>query len=218
MCRRPLPRRPCPSLERGHRARRDCRQAALIPARAVPVLQAQPDAARYQTRVGDSLWRIARDTRPGNSVAIQEQMDAILALNPTAFINGDPERLRAGQELILPTAAQMGVSSPSAQPFAAPVPSPADTAGWATELAGRLTIEEPKVQALTAEAEAMQQRLTALETRFQNLLGEQEFRDAQIASLQAELDVMRQARDAAQRDRKSTRLNSSHVKISYAVF
>ena len=169
------------------------------PARAVPVLRAQPDAARYQTRVGDSLWRIARDTRPGDSVAIQEQMDAILALNPTAFINGDPERLRAGQELILPTAAQMGVSSPSAQPFAAPVPRPADTGGRATELAGRLTIEEPKVQALTAEAEAMQQRLTTLETRFQSLLGELEFRDAQIASLQAELDIMRQARDAAQR-------------------
>lgn len=169
------------------------------PARAVPVLQPQPNAARYQTRVGDSLWRIAQDTRPGDSVAIQDQMDAILTLNPTAFINGDPGRLRAGQELILPTAVQMGVSSPSAQPSAVPVSWPADTAGRATELAGRLTIEEPKVQALTAEAEAMQQRLTTLETRFQSLLGELEFRDAQIASLQAELDIMRQARDAAQR-------------------
>lgn len=173
--------------------------ARPAPARALSSLQPQPGADRYQTRAGDSLWQVARATRLAPSVGIDEQMDAILALNADAFINGDPGLLRAGQELVLPTAQQVGLPSPAEpQPRSEPASGHGAVAVSAAELAGRVSIEEPKVHALTAEAEAMQQRLDILENRFQGLLGELEARDVQIASLQAELEIMRQARDTTE--------------------
>src|SRR5699024_7293244 len=60
----------------------------------------------------------------------------------------------------------------------------------------RLRIEEPMLQATAAENEELKNRLGVLESRFNLLLGELDSRDRQIASLQAELDVMRRARDA----------------------
>ncbi|EZQ20354.1 hypothetical protein CF98_05980 [Halopseudomonas bauzanensis] len=150
---------------------------------ALPDLQPQADAGRYETSVGDSLWAIAQATRADESVAVARQMRAIRALNPEAFVNGDMDRLRVGRELILPTAAQMGVTGDvSVEP-------------------PQLRIEEPQLEAAVgaalAESEQMQSRLAALESRFNALLAELEERDRQITSLQAELEAARNARAAA---------------------
>ncbi len=164
----------------------------------VPALQPQPGAERYQTVTGDSLWTIAAATRPDESIPVQRQMDAILGLNPHAFVNGDPSRLRAGQQLVLPVAEQVGAtpsaparvpSAAEAAPVIAEVPSPA-------QASDRLRIEEPQV--LGAEAEELQNRLNIIESRFLGLLGELEQRDAQIASLQADLESLREARAVEQ--------------------
>jgi len=150
---------------------------------ALPDLQPQADAGRYETAVGDSLWAIAQATRADESVAVARQMRAIRALNPEAFVNGDMDRLRVGRELILPTAAQMGVTGDvSVEP-------------------PQLRIEEPQLEAAVgaalAESEQMQSRLAALESRFNALLAELEERDRQIINLQAELEATRNARAAA---------------------
>lgn len=170
--------------------------ARAVAPRALPTLQPEPGAAHYQSRPGDSLWGIARDTRVEPSVSVQRQMDAILALNPQAFVNGDPGRLRIDQLLVLPSARQLGLdpaaASPSAEEAVAQSARPREAP---FESADQLRIEEPLVQTLTEETEAMQQRLSTLESRFHGLLAELEARDAQIASLQAELEVLRQARD-----------------------
>ena len=69
---------------------------------------AKPAAAgastQYTTSARDTLWEIAAKSRNGGSV--QQTMLAIQALNPDAFINGNINRLKTGQVLRLPDAAQ----------------------------------------------------------------------------------------------------------------
>ena len=61
-------------------------------------------SAQYTTSARDTLWEIAAKARNGASV--QQTMLAIQALNPDAFINGNINRLKTGQVLRLPEAAQ----------------------------------------------------------------------------------------------------------------
>lgn len=85
----------------------------------LPDITAQPNADIYSTVAGDTLWDIAAKTRPADSVSIRDNMLAIQALNPQAFIGGDIGRLRSGARLVLPTAEQLGVAAPSAAVSAA---------------------------------------------------------------------------------------------------
>jgi pilus assembly protein FimV len=59
---------------------------------------------QYTTAPRDTLWEIAAKARNGGSV--QQTMLAIQALNPDAFIDGNINRLKAGQVLRLPDQAQ----------------------------------------------------------------------------------------------------------------
>lgn len=199
-------------VQPGQAARSSAQSAA--PARpALPDLQPQPGAARYTTVSGDTLWEIASRQRPHPDASVRETMLAIAALNPQAFIDGDINRLRLGQPLVLPTIEQL-VSSADARSLATPAarppasapdpgvdqvepavgvqpPAAADTLGT-----GRLRIEDVPVSDVEAETAEVYSRLMALETRFNVLLGELEERDARIAALQAELDVLHAARAA----------------------
>lgn len=58
----------------------------------------------YRVQKNDSLWKIALRVRRGGSV--HQTMLAIQDLNPAAFINGNPNRIKRGYTLKLPTAAQ----------------------------------------------------------------------------------------------------------------
>ncbi|PRB82171.1 FimV family protein [Pseudomonas sp. MYb185] len=174
------------------------------PQPSLPTLQPQPGAGRYQTAAGDSLWAIAASTRADSSVPVRTQMLAIRALNPAAFIDGDIDRLRTGQTLTLPTAQQVGASpaaasagqtTPGSTRLAAVTPDAAPATALPDQQ-DRLRIEEPLLQATALENEELKNRLGVLESRFNTLLTELDARDRQIASLQAELDVMRRARDA----------------------
>lgn len=162
-----------------------------------PALQPQPGGNRYQTVAGDSLWTIAAATRVNESVSIQRQMDAIYGLNPHAFVNGDPGRLRAEQQLVLPVAEQVGVSSAAVADVPEPAPAPRDLPA-VSDPSDRLRIEEPALQEVTEETRELQQRLNIVENRFHGLLAELELRDAQIASLQADLESLRQSPEAVQ--------------------
>ncbi|MHC8361111.1 FimV/HubP family polar landmark protein [Pseudomonas sp. LS2P72] len=68
---------------------------------------------QYTTAPRDTLWEIAEKSRTGGSV--QQTMLAIQALNPDAFIDGNINRLKAGQVLRLPDQAQStGLPQPKA--------------------------------------------------------------------------------------------------------
>ncbi|SDS39960.1 pilus assembly protein FimV [Halopseudomonas litoralis] len=195
-----------------HDVSRPARQAAQP---ALPDLQPQPGAQHYQTAAGDSLWVIAQTTRPDETVPVRRQMLAIRALNPDAFVNGDINRLRTGQTLILPTAPQVDATGGSAMVAAPAASGPelnAETAAAMTQAGApadpptdvpastadraRLRIEEPVLQAAAAENAQLHARLDEIESRFNALLSELDARDRQIASLQAEIEVLRRARDA----------------------
>lgn len=163
--------------------------AALV----LPDLQPQPGAAQYQTVAGDTLWAIAERYRPDERAGVRQTMLAIRALNPQAFIGGDINRLRQGQALVLPTAEQLGFSA--APPAQRPLDSQPESVAMVAEpvaSADRLRIDA--LEPATNESAELRDRLSMLETRFSVLLSELDNRDSQIASLQAELEVLREAR------------------------
>jgi hypothetical protein len=80
-----------------------------------------PVESRYLVQPGDSLSGIVQRLE-GRNVATSEAMSAILAANPDAFINGSPDRLKAGSWLDIPSLAG---SSPL--PAAAVQPEPVQT-------------------------------------------------------------------------------------------
>jgi pilus assembly protein FimV len=196
--------------------------ASMEPTSNLPDISPVPGAPTYLTVAGDSLWAIAARTRPTETVGIRDSMLAIRALNPDAFINGDLNRLKVGHELILPTAAQLGdqgasiastqenaVERVAGQSLETAAPSAAELAGEAGEQpvarsaspdpinqpgpGGRLRIEEPPLSAAELANEQLAARLQSLEMRFAELLDELETRNAQIATLQAELEIHSQA-------------------------
>ena len=56
---------------------------------------------------GDSLFRIAMENRPDQSVSLQQTMVAIQRLNPNAFVDGNLNRVKAGERLLLPSIGQI---------------------------------------------------------------------------------------------------------------
>lgn len=86
------------------------------PARKAASVSRRPVTAsgdnQYRVERNDTLWSIA--SRVGGSTTTQQTMLAIRDLNPQAFVNGDINRLKAGQVLTLPDDAQIQKRSKSA--------------------------------------------------------------------------------------------------------
>lgn len=61
----------------------------------------------YTIKPNDTLWEIALDVRPDNSVSVHQAMVALYEANPDAFINGNISRLKEGKVLRVPDAGQM---------------------------------------------------------------------------------------------------------------
>ncbi len=56
----------------------------------------------YRIQQGDTLWSLADETRPDQSVSIEQMMLAMLRSNPEAFINGNVNGLKKGFILRIP--------------------------------------------------------------------------------------------------------------------
>ena len=183
------------------------RPTAVITPRELPRAE---QGQRYAVVSGDSLWKIAARLRAeGSTRGQQALMNDILALNPSAFSNGDSNRLLAGVELLLPDAA-LTTAAPVAAPVeavevvesAAPaVASAAESSEVPVEAsAPLLELEQSRVDqelaSQLAETSQLQQSLAQLSLQVQQLQEQMSARDQQIAGLQAEL-AARQAADAA---------------------
>jgi pilus assembly protein FimV len=68
---------------------------------------------------GENLTRIANQVRPSTAMSIPEMMAILVAGNPEAFANGNPNTLRAGAVLRVPSPQALGMSGASSP---APVP------------------------------------------------------------------------------------------------
>ena len=90
-------------VERGGREQRGTQVQLRAPKPSALGATAQYSGDRYGlTDRDDTLWKIARASRPNDQVSINQNMLAIQRLNPKAFINNNINLLKAGYELKLP--------------------------------------------------------------------------------------------------------------------
>jgi len=75
---------------------------ALAPATIEPLRQDIAKSTRYRVRPGDSVSEIAQRIENRN-VGLWPAVDAIFAANPDAFMNNDPNQLKAGSWLTIPS-------------------------------------------------------------------------------------------------------------------
>jgi hypothetical protein len=128
------------------------RPARPAPRRAAVNRDPITNTSRYQVRPGDSASMIAQriENRP---VGLWEAVSAIVAVNPDAFIDNDPNKLKAGSWLTIPN---FGADAPlsvaettAAEPVAVDAVAPADTS----------TVYEP-AQAAPPVEEVLQDTVT----------------------------------------------------------
>lgn len=175
-----------------------------------PVSTVTPPSAsaghRHQVSRGDSLWSIAARLREqGSTLSQQALMEGILALNPNAFAGGDPSRLQAGADLLLPDAARAEAAQPTAAPVAAeaapalaentaegPVSAPMAALEPAPQqseslelLAERQRQVDLELANQAAENLQLQQGLAQLQLQLQQLQEQLAQKDAQLAELAA---------------------------------
>jgi pilus assembly protein FimV len=89
---------------------------AVVPAAVAATNSWQSDAAApgtYKVQKDDTLWEIAINSRPNRQVTPQQMMLAIQDSNPSAFINGNINRLKTHQVLRIPTEQQMAARNNS---------------------------------------------------------------------------------------------------------
>jgi pilus assembly protein FimV len=149
----------------------------------------------YVVQRGDSLWRIAAKLRtPGAS---QEQvMSAIVAHNPQAFINGDPDRIKEAARIVAPSSEQIAAANgaraaapqAAASANAAPVPAAdqqlaAENSALKTQI-GELT---SNVDALSRNLEHSEQRLHEMEAQLDTLLQQFQQQKATLAGLKGDI-------------------------------
>lgn len=61
------------------------------------------DRQEYVVQTDDTMWRIALNNRPAQSISVQQMLLAIQSLNEDAFIDGNVNLVREGTVLRLPT-------------------------------------------------------------------------------------------------------------------
>lgn len=186
------------------------------PVRSAPAQPPLPAGeGRYTTVRNDTLWKIS-SRLSGTGASRAQLMDSIVALNPQAFVNGDPHRLKVGQTLVLPQGQQFAGNAAAVPPPAAAAPAPAAAPASAAQAPAEATVAPPgnaaasaaptgdanlaKVEAdlllANAQRDQMNQRMDDLQKQLESLQQALQSRDQQVQSLQAELD-RRQGADAS---------------------
>lgn len=158
-----------------------------------PAARPLPEATRgerYRVQRGDSLWRIAgRLQAAGSEVSREALMADIHALNPQAFGGGDPNRLNAGVELLLPDSVLAA--------------APAETVGTEPETVAQANADASAVAQLEAQQTQVDTALAeanAQNSELQSALGDLQSQLAQLQAQMAEKDrQLQQIREDMQR-------------------
>lgn len=67
----------------------------------------------YAVKRSDTLWNVAANTRPDNSITVHQMMMALLNANPSAFKNQNVNGLQAGVTLQIPSRNEITAMSPA---------------------------------------------------------------------------------------------------------
>ena len=194
-----------PVVARSQQTRGQPSAETAAPAAALPLPPAV-DGKRYQVVRGDSLWTIAKRLSIGSAMSQQQMLQGIQALNAEAFPGGDPNRIHAGQWLLLPDAAQWDgdstqavaaqpapASNTDAMTAEAPEPSPAEapTAGPTLD---ELTQAQQRVDSTLAQSEAeraqLRQQVAELQARLEVMQRQLSGSDQQMSQLQAQVEEL----------------------------
>lgn len=151
----------------------------------------------YIVQRGDSLWRIAERLSPQNA-ELQQVMNAIVAQNPHAFVNGNPNRIKEAARIVVPSAEQIaavGVPVTGAPERATAKVSQGDVAAPAvpvelveenSALKAQVTALTSNVDGLNQNLEQSEQRLHQLESQLDTLLQQMQQQRATLAALSGE--------------------------------
>lgn len=102
---------PAPRAESGS-APSGAAERTEAPARTADAA-ASGEAGSYEVKKGDTLARIAANVKP-QEVSLEQAMTGIFAGNKSAFVGGNMNRLRSGQILNVPPAAELAAVEPQA--------------------------------------------------------------------------------------------------------
>ena len=127
----------------------------------------------------DTLWSIASRVRPNDSVTVQQTLVAILKANPQAFINNNPNQMRQGETLRIPSADDIA-AVPHRRALAEFVGAGAvvetarrsGSAGSTTSGSGRLTLAAPPENFSTGKGGASREAAEVLNQENEALRGE----------------------------------------------
>lgn len=148
----------------------------------------------YIVQRGDSLWRIAARMRPQNA-ALQQVMSAIVAQNPHAFINGNPDLIKEAAHIQAPSAERIAAAAlpiteraaeKIAQASAATPAVPAELVEENSALKAQVTALTSNVDGLNRNLEQSEQRLHQLESQLDALLQQMQQQRAALAALSGE--------------------------------
>ncbi|MGA0805089.1 MAG: FimV/HubP family polar landmark protein [Pseudohongiellaceae bacterium] len=87
--------------------------AATRAGATAPTTEPAAAGTSYIVRSGDSLWKIAEQTRPGTDVALPQMIIALQRANEDAFVNNNINRLISGRVLRIPTRDEIAIIAPA---------------------------------------------------------------------------------------------------------
>jgi hypothetical protein len=107
---------PTPRRQTEPKAASETRTSSRTVSKDTPIGQ----AARYRVQPGDNLYDIARRIE-NRSMALSTAIDRIFEANPNAFVGNDPDKLKAGSWLTIPSLEGSAPAVDAPRPSAAPV-------------------------------------------------------------------------------------------------
>ena len=99
---------------------------------------------QHRVVVGDTLWNVSKRLRP-RGLTILQTMDALYSQNPSAFVNGDANRMQEGAILRLPSKTEIGQEAGDIV---------ASQIGLVAPAAEELATQEPAIEELVSDQQA----------------------------------------------------------------
>ena len=144
---------PPPILEEAQTPAPNAATPATTPAAPTSDVSFEGATTYGPVRRGENLSQIARQVRPSTAISIPRMKEILVAGNPEAFSRGNPNTLRVGATLRIPTAQALGVEASTPEVAALNAPPAADAAAATAPLAAPLP-ETPPTSETAAPAAA----------------------------------------------------------------
>lgn len=126
---------PPPLLEEAQAPAPNADAPATTPAAPTSDVSFEGATTYGPVRRGENLSQIARQVRPSTAISIPRMKEILVAGNPEAFSRGNPNTLRVGATLRIPTAQALGVEASTPEVAALNAPPAADAAAATAPLA-----------------------------------------------------------------------------------